>query len=98
MLLNESDKSRQGNGLAVVSIDKRDDLSKLKAIGLDKLLPQLLNGSVVFYFLFEELGQFSLAVILQKFISRHQSTANTGALHMLQVLGMSVSEIKRVSV
>lgn len=77
MLLDESYQSRQGNCLAVVSIDQGDDLSKLEAISLNKLLSKLFNGSVVLDFLFEELGQLSLAVILQKFISWHQSTPNT---------------------
>lgn len=73
MLLDEGYKCRQGDSLGVVAIDKRDNLAELEAISLHEFLPELLDGSVVLDLLFEELGQFSLAVILQKLVSWHQS-------------------------
>ena len=76
MLLNECHQRGQGNSLGVLPIDQRDDLAELEAVGLHELLPELLDGSVVLNFLFEELGQLSLAVILQEFVSGHESAAD----------------------
>lgn len=76
MLVDEGNECGQGDSLGIVAIDKRYDPAELEAVGLDEFLPELLDGSVVLDFLFEELGQFALAVILQKLISRHESAAN----------------------
>jgi len=61
--------------LSIVLINIRNNLIKLKSILFHKLFSQLLNRSVVFYLLLEDLSELSFAIIAKQFISWHQSTA-----------------------
>lgn len=74
----------------MVSIDLIDDEIELKTILFNELLSQMLDCSVVLYLFFKEFGHLALAVIFKELVSWQETTSNSWALHIREVISLSV--------